>query len=76
MSSKLPSVRGKELVRALERAGFCVDRQTGSHVILEHPDGRFASVPVHSGRDLAVGTLRAILARAGIDERTLRALLR
>ena len=31
---KLPQVTGREVVRALERAGFIFDRQRGSHVIL------------------------------------------
>jgi predicted RNA binding protein YcfA (HicA-like mRNA interferase family) len=44
-------------------------------MILEHPDGRFASVPVHSKRDIPIGTLRGILANAGIDVDELRRLL-
>jgi predicted RNA binding protein YcfA (HicA-like mRNA interferase family) len=70
MSSKTPVLGGRAVVRALQRAGFAVARQSGSHVIMEHPDGRFASVPVHAKRALPIGTLRGILATAGftIDE--------
>jgi predicted RNA binding protein YcfA (HicA-like mRNA interferase family) len=58
---RLPRARGKEVVRALERAGFSVERTRGSHVFLKHPDGRVTSVPVHSRETLGPGLLRAIL---------------
>ncbi|PYT64083.1 MAG: hypothetical protein DMG35_01610 [Acidobacteria bacterium] len=38
--TRLPRVAGKEIVRALQKAGFFVDRTRGSHVFLKHPDGR------------------------------------
>ena len=38
--TRLPRIKGKELIRALERAGFTMDRTRGSHVFLKHPDGR------------------------------------
>jgi len=49
------------MVRALEKAGFRVDRTRGSHVFLKHTDGRATSVPVHSGETLGPGLLRSIL---------------
>ena len=59
--TRLPRLKGKELVRALERAGFTVDRSQGSHLFLRHPDGRTTTVPVHSGETIGPGLLRAIL---------------
>jgi len=59
--TRLPRLKGKELVRALEQAGFAVDRTRGSHVFLSHPDGRTTPVPVHSGETVGPGLLRAIL---------------
>jgi predicted RNA binding protein YcfA (HicA-like mRNA interferase family) len=59
--TRLPRLKGKELVRALEQAGFAVDRTRGSHVFLSHPDGRTTTVPVHSGETIGPGLLRAIL---------------
>jgi predicted RNA binding protein YcfA (HicA-like mRNA interferase family) len=59
--TRLPRLKGKELVRALERAGFAVDRTRGSHVFLRHPDGRTTTVPIHSGETIGPGLLRAIL---------------
>ena len=59
--TRLPRLKGKELVRALESAGFTVDRSRGSHVFLRHPDGRTTTVPIHSGETIGPGLLRAIL---------------
>jgi predicted RNA binding protein YcfA (HicA-like mRNA interferase family) len=59
--TRLPRLKGKELVRALEKAGFTVDRSRGSHVFLRHPDGRTTTVPIHSGETIGPGLLRAIL---------------
>lgn len=45
--TRLPRVAGKEVVRALQMAGFSVDRTRGSHVFLKHSDGRlFLYIPV------------------------------
>jgi len=59
--TRLPRITGRELVRALESAGFLVDRTRGSHHFLKHPDGRATAVPVHSGETIGPGLLRAIL---------------
>lgn len=58
---KLSPIPGKEVISALENEGFVIKRQSGSHVILQHMDGRFTVVPVHGSKDVPVGTLRAIL---------------
>ena len=71
----VPSLRGDQVVRALEKAGFKVARVTGSHRIMRHPDGRGTTVPVHAGRDVAKGTLRGILADAGMSIGELQRLL-
>jgi len=59
--TRLPRIKGKELIRALERAGFIIDRSRGSHVFLKHPDGRATVVPVHARETLGPGLIRAIL---------------
>ena len=66
MSPELPVVSGREAVRALERAGFRVRRQTGSHLILKR-DEPFAQVTVPNHRVLDRGTLRAIIRQAGLS---------
>ena len=59
--SKLPTLKGEELVRILERMGFERVRQKGSHIRLRHPDGRLTTVPVHKGQDIPKGLLRRII---------------
>jgi predicted RNA binding protein YcfA (HicA-like mRNA interferase family) len=64
---RLPAVNGRRVIQALRRAGFVVDRIVGSHHVLVFPGDptRTVVVPVHSGRDLKPGTLRAIVRQAG-----------
>jgi predicted RNA binding protein YcfA (HicA-like mRNA interferase family) len=70
----LPVVSGQRLVKALERAGWQLARQRGSHVRLKHPDRRNAvTVPLH--RELKRGTLAGILNDAGLDPDQLRRFL-
>jgi len=76
MNPKLPRVTCDELIRALKRAGFEEQRQRGSHLHLRRArDGRRVTVPVHKGRIVPVGTLRAILRDAGITIEEFRELL-
>ena len=73
---KLPRVPGREVVRALERTGFVVDRQRGSHIVLIHPQNRRrVTVPVHAGRIVKPGTLTGILDDAGLSVEEFIALL-
>ena len=65
--SRLPVLRGTEVVRALEKAGFEVVRRRGSHVRLKHPDGRVVTVPVHQGQDIGRGLLRKVLRDAELS---------
>jgi predicted RNA binding protein YcfA (HicA-like mRNA interferase family) len=73
--TRLPRVSGKEVVRALERAGFEVQRVRGSHTFLKHPDGRVTSVPVHSRETIGPGLLRSILRDVEMDIEVFRKFL-
>ena len=73
--TKLPSdLSGRDLIKALERVGFVVQRQRGSHIVLrrEKPFAR-ATVPNH--KILRLGTLRTILHAAGLTVEQLIELL-
>jgi predicted RNA binding protein YcfA (HicA-like mRNA interferase family) len=59
--------KAKEVLQRLERAGFEVRRQSGSHVVLRHADGRQTYVAMHPG-DIPKGTFRSILKQAGMLE--------
>ena len=63
----LPSCNGREAVRALERLGYSLVRQSGSHVRLKCAGRTPLTVPVHHGRDLAKGTLRDIISKSGFS---------
>jgi predicted RNA binding protein YcfA (HicA-like mRNA interferase family) len=59
--TRLPRVKGREIIRVLERIGFQVVRTRGSHVFLKHSDGWATTVPVHAGETIGPGLLRSIL---------------
>ncbi|MCR4437640.1 MAG: type II toxin-antitoxin system HicA family toxin [bacterium] len=50
--TKLPQLKGQELIAALRKAGFEVIRIKGSHHFLRHPEGRCTVVPVHRGETI------------------------
>jgi len=61
---KLPVVSGRETIRALEKIGFDVTRQRGSHVVLRK-GSQGCVVPDH--KELKTGTLAGILKQAGVS---------
>jgi predicted RNA binding protein YcfA (HicA-like mRNA interferase family) len=54
-------VTGKDVISALQRAGFEVTRTRGSHHFLQHSDGRVTAVPVHAGENIGPGLMSKIL---------------
>ncbi|RMD61293.1 type II toxin-antitoxin system HicA family toxin [Candidatus Parcubacteria bacterium] len=74
MKQKLPVISGRECIKALERAGFYVKRQRGSHVVLRR-DNPFGQVVVPDHKALDRGTLRAIIRQAGLSVREFLELL-
>ncbi|AHE96962.1 hypothetical protein THITH_00275 [Thioalkalivibrio paradoxus ARh 1] len=61
---KLPIVSGAEVVRALQRLGFAVIRQRGSHIVMRRGSSG-CIVPNH--RELKTGTLAGLLKQAQIS---------
>ncbi|HTY15845.1 MAG TPA: type II toxin-antitoxin system HicA family toxin [Methanoregulaceae archaeon] len=57
----LPVIKGKDLVSFLVTLGFTILRQKGSHVRMKSMDGRYTTIPVHSGEDIPKGLLRKII---------------
>ncbi len=64
--TKLPVLSGKDLCKVLEKIGYLVDHQTGSHIILRNgkPPYRRLTVPNH--KEIAKGTLRSIIREVGL----------
>ncbi len=73
--TKLPTVKADKLICALEKAGFQVIRQKGSHLRMKHLDGRVVTVPIHPGQDIGRGLLRKILRDAELTREEFLALL-
>ncbi len=53
---KLPVVSGKDLVKAFKKLGFQTVSQKGSHIKMNHPDGRVVIIPNH--KVIKKGTLK------------------
>jgi predicted RNA binding protein YcfA (HicA-like mRNA interferase family) len=60
----LPHISGADAIRALQKLGFVVVRQKGSHVMLRR-GSTGCVVPNH--RELKLGTLSGILKQAGVS---------
>ena len=73
---RCPRIHGAEVVKAFQRAGFVVDRIKGSHHVMKR-DGHpvHLSIPVHPGRDVGVGLLKALIEAAGLSIEEFRELL-
>ena len=61
---RLPRVSGAEAVRALQRLGFEVARQRGSHIVMRR--GSSGCVSPHH-REIKTGTLAGLLRQAGVS---------
>ena len=59
MSEPLPLVSGREVVTALQRLGYYIRKQRGSHIRLYHPNRIPVTVPAH--KELDRKTLKSIL---------------
>jgi len=71
--SRLPVCSSADAVKAFRKLAYEVDHQTGSHIILRQPSGRRLTVPNH--RELAKGTLRALIREAGVTKEQFSELL-
>jgi predicted RNA binding protein YcfA (HicA-like mRNA interferase family) len=68
-----PILKPHEVAKLLERRGFVLVRQRGSHRQYRHPDGRGTTIPFHGSRDIAPSLLYRIARDVGV---TIEELLR
>ena len=73
--ARLPVVSGRQAAKALERVGYRFDRQRGSHLILRRDDPPHRRLTIPDHKELAKGTLRAIIRQAGLTVDAFAALL-
>ena len=66
MKTELPRVTAREVISVLERAGFRLARQSGSHKIYKNEVGRRVTVPYHTGQILHPKVLKSILLDSGL----------
>ena len=63
----LRNIKSRDVIKILEKRGFEVKRQSGTHVILIN-NGRLVVVPVHH-KTIPIGTLKSIEKQSGINFR-------
>ena len=64
---KLPLVSGRDLVKVFAKLGYESDHQTGSHIILRHKNLPHRRLTIPNHKEIAKGTLRAIIRQAGLS---------
>ena len=64
--SELPRISGREVVKALKKIGCEHDRQRGSHIVLRQTVYPHRRVTVPDHKEVAKGTLRAIIREIGL----------
>ena len=63
---KIPIVSAIKVIKVLSKIGYETDHQTGSHVILRHKDMPHKRLTVPNHKEIARGTLKAIIEEAGL----------
>ncbi len=71
----LPSVSGREVVKALRKVGYEQDRQRGSHIVLRQTTEPHRRVVVPDHAEVARGTLMAIIRQVGLTVDEFKSLL-
>jgi len=70
----VPVLRPREVVKTFEKLGWEIARQRGSHIVLTK-EGHIATLSVPNHSEVARGTLRSLITRAGVTlEEFLKAL--
>ena len=76
MSQRLPRITADEIMRVLEKAGFTLTRQSGSHKIYKNKEGKRVTIPYHSGEVLHPKVLKSILRDADLTIEKFKELLK
>ena len=72
---KLPRLTAREIISVLEKAGFSLARQSGSHMIYKNAAGKRVTVPFHAAKILHPKVLKSILRDADLSLERLQELL-
>jgi predicted RNA binding protein YcfA (HicA-like mRNA interferase family) len=72
---KLPRLTARQITAVLEKIGFSVARQSGSHMIYKNAAGKRVTIPFHAAKILHPKVLKSILRDADISVEKLESLL-
>jgi predicted RNA binding protein YcfA (HicA-like mRNA interferase family) len=72
---RLPRLTAREIIAVLEKSGFSLVRQSGSHMIYKNAAGKRVTVPYHGPKILHPKIVKSILRDAGISTEQLQELL-
>lgn len=75
MTERLPKVTAGDTIRALEKAGFFLSRQSGRHKIYKNPAGKRVTIPHHLSQILHPKILKSILRDAELTVEQFKELL-
>jgi len=64
---KISPINPQKLIKILQTAGFNLIRQKGSHIIMIDDKKTRIVIPVHPGKDVKPGLIRAIIKEAGLS---------
>ena len=74
--NKLPIISGKEVVKALNKIGYEIDHQTGSHIILRQNKEPFRRMTVPNHKEIDKGTLLEIIRQSKLTKEEFIALIK
>jgi predicted RNA binding protein YcfA (HicA-like mRNA interferase family) len=64
--SRLANISGKQTAKAFQKAGWTVQGQVGSHLVLTRKGVRVnLTIPIH--KELSIGTIRALIRKSGLS---------
>jgi predicted RNA binding protein YcfA (HicA-like mRNA interferase family) len=72
---KLPRITARQMAALLEKVGFSLTRQSGSHQIYRNAAGRRTTLPFHATKILHPKVLKSIMRDAELTAEDLERLL-
>ena len=75
MSETIPRLNASQAIKIVEKAGFVLMRQSGSHKIYKNEKGTRITIPYHRGKILHPKIVKSIMKDAELTSVALRALL-
>ena len=65
---KVPRISPQKLIKAIEKKGFSLVRQSGSHRIYRNNEGARVTIPFHAGKTLHPKIVKAAMKEAALTE--------